>query len=172
MSVEEELHEHAEHAKAPFDKKVSATMAVLAAALAIVTVLGHMATTEEIVLQQEASDQWSYYQAKNIRRYESDIAKDLMTALQKPEKAEEYAKSSERYKKDDEDIQEKAKELETESHHKSAEATRLEYGGVFLELAIVLGAAAILAKHPMFWLISIGSGVVGAIISASVVMIK
>jgi hypothetical protein len=172
MSVEEELHEHAEHAKEPFDKKVSATMAVLAAVLAVVTVLGHMTTTEEIVLQQEASDQWSFYQAKNIRRYESDIAKDVMAALQKSDKSEEYAKNSERYKKDDEDIQDKAKELETESHRKSAEATRLEYGGVFVELAIVLGAAAILAKNPMFWMISIGSGAVGAVIASTAFLIK
>jgi hypothetical protein len=29
MSVGEELHEHAEHAKEPFDKKVALTMAVI-----------------------------------------------------------------------------------------------------------------------------------------------
>jgi len=31
MSVDEELHEHAEHAKEPFDKKVAVTMAIIAA---------------------------------------------------------------------------------------------------------------------------------------------
>ena len=44
MSAEEELKEHAEHARDPFDKMVAATMAILAAGLAIVSVLGHLAT--------------------------------------------------------------------------------------------------------------------------------
>jgi len=61
MSTDEELREHSEHAKEPFDKKVAGTMAILAAALAVVSVLGHIFTTEELLEQQKASDQWAYY---------------------------------------------------------------------------------------------------------------
>src|ERR1019366_1205402 len=104
MSVEEELHEHAEHARAPFDKKVAATMAATAAALAIVAVFGHLATTEELLSQTKAADRWSFYQAKTSRRYESEIARDLLTAA-KSEKAAEYGKSAERYAKEGEQIQ-------------------------------------------------------------------
>ena len=50
--------------------------AIIAAALAIVSVLGHLAATEELLNQQRASDQWSFYQAKSIRRYESEIARE------------------------------------------------------------------------------------------------
>ena len=53
MSPDEELREHAEHARAPFDKKVAATMAMIAAALAVVSVFGHISTTEELLLQQK-----------------------------------------------------------------------------------------------------------------------
>ena len=162
MSIEEELQEHVEHAKDPFDKRVSATMAVLAAALAIVTVLGHMATTEEVVLQQKASDQWAFYQAKSIRRYESDIARDLLASIQGATKSDEYAKNSERYQKEGEEIQKEAKAFEEESHQKGQEATRFEFGEVFLEVAIVLGALAILAKHPMFWWAAIAGGTIGS----------
>jgi hypothetical protein len=172
MSVEEELKEHVEHAKDPFDKRVSATMAVLAAALAIVTVLGHMATTEEVVLQQKASDQWSYYQAKSIRRYESDIARDLLAALQGTAKSEEYAKTSERYQKEGEEIQKEAKQLEEESHQKGEEARRFEFGEVFLEVAIVLGALAILAKHPAFWYTAMVGGAIGSAIAVSAFLMK
>ncbi len=77
MSVNEELNEGTEHAKEPFDRKVAVTMAIVAALLAIVTVLGHIFSNEEILAQQKASDQWAFYQAKDIRRYDSEIAVDV-----------------------------------------------------------------------------------------------
>jgi len=66
----DELKEHAEHAREPFEKRVAATMAIIAAALAVVSVAGQICTTEELLLQQKASDQWAFYQAKSERRYE------------------------------------------------------------------------------------------------------
>ena len=64
-----ELHEHAEHAKHdPTLAPISLTMAILAVLVAVVTLLGHRAHTEEVVLQAQSSDQWAYYQAKNIRK--------------------------------------------------------------------------------------------------------
>ena len=81
MSTAEELQEELEKAKEPFDKKVAATMAILAAFLAVVSVLGHIMTTEELLVQQKASDQWSYYQAKSIRRYQSEVARDLFSGM-------------------------------------------------------------------------------------------
>jgi len=54
-----ELKEHAEHAKEdPTLAPVSLTMAVLAVMVAVATLLGHRAHTEEVVLQAKSSDQW------------------------------------------------------------------------------------------------------------------
>src|ERR1700722_589243 len=105
MAEIEELKEELEHAKDPFDRRVAATMAIIAAALAVVSVLGHITTTEELLNQQKASDQWSYYQAKNIRRYQSEVARDLFSAMKLNDQSAQYQKNSEKYKKDDEDIQ-------------------------------------------------------------------
>jgi hypothetical protein len=166
LSIEEELHEHAEHARAPFEKRVAATMAAIAAALAIVSVLGHLSAAEELVNQQRASDQWSYYQAKNIRRYESEIARDVLTGL-KSEKASEYSKNLERYEKEGEAIQEKAKEFETESHLKGRQALRLDFGEIFLEIAIVFASLAILTKRPLLWWTAIIGSSIGAAIAVT-----
>jgi len=40
MSVNEELHEHAEHAHDPFTRRAGAAMAIIAACLAVVAVSG------------------------------------------------------------------------------------------------------------------------------------
>src|SRR5579872_4306553 len=69
--------EHAEHhAQDPFFKRVAMTIAIIAAVLAGVTLLSHRGHTETLSLQADAnihhtkaSDQWNFYQAKNIRSY-------------------------------------------------------------------------------------------------------
>ena len=167
MSVSEELQEHSEHAKAPFDKRVAATMAIIAATLAIVSVLGHIATTEELLLQQKASDQWSYYQAKSIRRYESEVARDMFAALRNDGKTDEYTKNAERYRKEDEEIQKQAQELENESHVRGRQALRLHFGEVFLEISIVLASLAILSKRAGFSYAALAGGVTGGVIAST-----
>ncbi len=170
MSVEEELQEHTEHAKDPFDKRVAGSMAILAAGLAIVSVLGHLATTEEIVNQARASDQWAYYQAKTIRRYESEIARDILAA--QPAKMAAYQKNVERYAKEGEEIQKEAQGLEAESHLKGQQAVRLEFSEVFFEVAIVLASLAILTKLKPVWWIAIATGIGGIAVAATTSLIK
>src|SRR5215469_4919638 len=92
-----ELHEHAEHAKHdPTLAPVSVTMAMLAVLVAVVSLLGHRAHTEEVVLQAKASDQWAYYQAKNIRRHTDELFLDL-TSVQATTDASALAKLREKY---------------------------------------------------------------------------
>jgi hypothetical protein len=168
MSVEEELQEGIEKAKEPFDKKVAATMAILAAFLAVVAVLGQIMITEELLLQQKASDQWSYYQAKSIRRYQSEVARDLFAGLKMADQSGTYQKNAEKYRKDDEDIQKEAQGLEQESHLRGRQALGFHFGEVFLEFSIVLASLAILTKRRSLWQASILSGVFGVVVAALV----
>ena len=172
MSETEELEEHAEHAKNPFDKRVAATMAIIAAGLAIVSVLGHIMTTEELLEEQKAADQWSYYQAKNIRRYQSEVARDLFAAMKVEDKTQEYQKNAERYKKEDEEVQNEARGLEGESHLRGQQALRLHFGEVFLEISIVFASLALLTKRPLLYWTAIAGGLTGAVIAASTALIK
>ena len=168
MSVEEELKEDIEKAKEPFDKKVAATMAILAALLAVVSVLGHIMTTEELLLQQKASDQWSYYQAKSIRRYQSEVARDIFAGMKLSDQSAQYQKNTEKYRKDDEDIQKEAQGLEQESHLRGRQALGFHFGEVFLEFSIVLASLAILTKRAFLWYACILSGTIGAVVAATI----
>src|SRR5579885_818359 len=170
MEATEELKEHAEHAREPFDKRVAATMAIIAAALALVSVFGHIATTEELLLQQKASDQWSFYQAKNMRRYESEIARDMFGAMagaDASKQAQQYAANADRYRTDSDEISKEATNLENESHLRGHQAIRLHIGEIFLEIAIVLASLAILTKRPLLYWAAVVSGVVGFVTAAT-----
>src|SRR5271157_5767935 len=101
---------HEEHGDNPFLIPVSVTISVLAVLVAAVTLLGHRAHTEELLLQSQATDQWAYYQAKNIRLHEMQGFADMLSGLapgdkEKSEKLQEkYKKEVERYEGDKEDI--------------------------------------------------------------------
>lgn len=172
MSIDEELQEHAEHAKEPFDKMVAVTMAIIAAIIAVVGVMAHIYTTEELLNQQKASDQWAFYQAKSIRRYVSTVAKDMSTNAKNEDAVKKYEANEARYEKEGEEIQEKAKEFEAESHLAGEKAHRLDKAEVFLELGIVLASLAILAKARIAWFTSMASAAVGVVLSLSVLLVK
>src|SRR5947209_18151558 len=62
-----ELLESSERAQHAGDRRIGVTMALFAATLALVTMMGHRLHTEEVVLQTQVTDGWAYYQAKNTR---------------------------------------------------------------------------------------------------------
>lgn len=174
MSVNEELHEHAEHAHDAFSRRTGAGMAIIAACLAVVAVSGHMATTEELLAQQKASDQWAFYQAKSLRRYQSDVAQDILTQLPGEKAAQaagKYAANRERYIKEGDEIRKQAEEFQAESTLNGHRALRFHYGEVFLELAIVLCSLAILSKRSMFFYVAIAGAAGGILMAASALLV-
>ena len=168
MSVHEELEEQTHHAHEPFDKRVAASMALIAALLAIVSVLGHILTTEELLHQQKASDEWAYSQAKDIRHYMAQVASDVLQGAQgKVGPVSKYGQDDQRYKSDTATIQEKAREYEQESYRDGRKALRMHIGEVFLEIAIVLSSLAILAKRKFMWFVAIASAALGSLTAST-----
>ena len=84
MSLEEELKEGAEHAHERGEKGIGLTMAIVAVLLAIATLLGHRAHTEEGLLQGKIVDQWNFYQAKHSRAHEYGAFAELAALSASP----------------------------------------------------------------------------------------
>jgi hypothetical protein len=163
-----ELKEHAEHAKEdPSLAPISVTMAVLAVLVAVVTLLGHRAHTEEVVLQAKASDQWAYYQAKNIRRHEDEIFSDLASVQTATDAAalaklrEKYSGEAARYKDDQKEIEDKAREMEAEVATERNRANRYDLAEVFLEVGLVITSITLLSGRRLFWMFGILMGLIG-----------
>jgi predicted Zn-dependent peptidase len=164
----QEMQEHAEHgAHDPSLIPVTFTMAVLAVVLAATSLLGHRSHTEELLFQSRATDQWAYYQAKNIREHTFEIFLDLLSvsAVKDPAQAdkvkEKYAQEVERYKEELKETQAEAKALEGEVQMESRRANRFDLGEVFLEAAMVIASLTLLTKRRMFWQLGILMGVTG-----------
>ena len=176
MSSDElqELHDPAEHARHnPSLAPISLTMAVLAVLVAVVSLLGHRAHTEEIVLQSRASDQWAYFQAKNIRRHTDEIFSDLTALATSSDPGglarlrDKYKMEADRYKDEQGEIQDEARRLEQEVLVTQRRADRFDLGEVFLEIALVVTSITLLSGRRGFWYFGLLLGIAGIVITVT-----
>ena len=162
---------HVSHEEFRYTLPVSLTMSILAVLVAGATLLGHRAHTEELLLQSQATDQWAYYQAKNIRLHEMQGIADLLAALAPSERKEtavvrdKYLKEVERYQSDKEDISDKAKELEKERDVISRRADRFDGGEALLEVGLVICSITMLTKRRAFWFGGMSVGALGILLA-------
>jgi hypothetical protein len=80
MNVEE-LKEGAEHAHNSGEKRIGLTMAIVAVLLAMATLMGHRAHTEEGLMQGKIVDEWNFYQAKHSRAHEYGAIAEVAALL-------------------------------------------------------------------------------------------
>ena len=72
---------HHEHKDEPLVVPVSVTISILAVLVAIVTLMGHRAHTEELSRETQAASRWEQYQAKSIRLRMTQIGSDLLSVV-------------------------------------------------------------------------------------------
>ena len=169
--------EHAQHAaRDPFDRRVALSMAIVAAALASVTLLSHRSHNEVTVMKTEESDAWNYYQAKKNRGYMYAADAELLEALSKEAPGSEAGGKTEKlvakwkekvegYDADAEKLQEEAKKLQHDGHVSHISSNFFDLGELGIEIALVLCSVALLAKRKEFWLIGITVGALGFIVA-------
>lgn len=174
MDELQEMHEHAEHVEHDSSLlPVTFTMAVLAVVLAATTLLGHRAHTEEVLLQSKASDQWAYYQAKNIRQHSYELFLDLLAVIpvkdstQAEKMKKKYSQQVDRYKEELKDIDKEARSFESEGAMAQRRANRFDLGEVCLDASIVIASLTLLTKRREFWQLGIAMGLAGLGITLS-----
>ena len=134
---------------------------VLAALLAINTMIGGQNSSKTMNNTIAANNQWAWYQAKNMRQvlYETAAVESKI-----PANKEKFEAEAARMKADKEEIMAKAKALEAERDVACQKSPWFTWGGSVLQIGIVLLTASILAvSMPMFW-VSIVVGSVGAVL--------
>jgi hypothetical protein len=176
----QEAHEHAEHAEeaSHHNRGVALLISVLALFLALSETLGKSAQTAALTDTVQASDTWSFYQARNIRATTVATAKEVLeieaasetdptrkAALTK--KIEDWDKRVKRWESDPErregmkELSAKAKNLEERRDHKLEQYHNFEIASAALQIGIVLASAAIITSMIILAWFSAGVGVIG-----------
>lgn len=164
----QEAHEQAEHAHQDRSLRLPTfSMAVLAVLVAIVSLLGHRSSTEQILLQTKAADTWAEYQAKSIRQNAYKQLSSLLDALdlknaQKGEQTKAlFQQEAERYSKEKDELQQEARKLEEEVQVERRRTDRFDLGEALLEVALVITSITLLTKRRIFWSFGLILGALG-----------
>jgi hypothetical protein len=159
----EHLQEHVQHHAQPH---VAWTMAAalttcLLAALAAVTALlsGHHAN-EGMLDQLNASDKWSYYQAKGIKAAVLNAKLELLVSLDKPADPKDLKKVAD-YAAEQQSISKEAKEKEKAVQFHMKVHVIFARGVTLFQVAIAVSAIAVLTKRKRFWFVGLVFGLIG-----------
>jgi hypothetical protein len=168
----QEMHEHAQEAQHdPHLAPVTLSMAILAVLVAMVSLLGHRAHTEEILLHSGATDRWAHYQAKSIRRHTASLFADLLSVaqLRDVEAGEKLrvrtAAEAARYGEEQKEIEADARRLEAEVILLRHRADRFDLGEVLLEIALVVTSITLLTRRRGFWMVGLVLAVAGILVA-------
>jgi hypothetical protein len=169
--------QHAAHSGSAFLSQVAVSIAVLAVLAAGAGSLETMesgaataARTEAVFLQNKATDNWNFFQAKSLKKNMYEIA-----AAQGGATANDWQAQARRNEADGQDIQKIAKDFEAKSDEALQEAgtheTRhhhLTIAATFLHIAIAIATIAIITGGRRWpWYTSLGLGVAGTIVAGS-----
>ena len=156
----------------PLGQKVGVLAAVLAVALAVVSIASHRAHTAAVVERSEANDQWSFYQSKRIKFHSLELGADLLNVLGRDKPGAEqavarYEAEEKKYAKESKEVEEEAKKKEQETRHTEDQALRYDVGEGMLEIGVVLASLYFIARKTLFPVISLGFGILGIVIAVS-----
>ena len=167
MADVNELQEVASEARTREDKRIGLTMAVVAVLLAVSTMLGHRTHTESVLMQTRATDQWAFYQAKNIRAHMYEANSELATIAGAPgaKVAKDFKERGEKQRTDAENIRKEAEKLEAETQAVERKAAHYDLSEIFFEIAIVLCSISLLSGSKLYWRLSFISTAIGILIA-------
>ena len=175
----QELREHAEHGSHESAMRpVAFTMSVLAVLVAISTVLGHRTHTEAVLRQNQATDQWNYYQAHKIRSNDTELASDLLGAVTvaNPAAAEKirkaYANHQAKWANDLKEEQSKAEALEKRVDSAERRAARFDLAEAMLEIGLVISSVTLLTQSRAYWYFGIAFALAGVVSAVSGLLVR
>jgi len=180
----EHVAEKEKQKRESWTKYVSLTMVIIAVLAAIATLKGGGFSTrnlkemnEATFNQTQASDQWSYYEAKSIKQNLNEIELDHLTAAPLPDSGAvaKLKAKVDKYEKDKADITTLAKKFEAarDAARKTATSAaehskQMGLAITLFQIAIALGAMCLIVKRKPLWIVS---SILGVLATAQMVYV-
>jgi hypothetical protein len=174
-----EIEELEEVKNKTFSRRVALVTAIFAVILALASLGGNSATKEMLLAQQQASDQWAFYQSKVMREQIYKIQKmrmelDLLErgGLMRPVIRDKYGAmlkqlegEETRYRREKKEIEDEARKLGHEREINGKKIPYFEYGEALLQISIVMASISILAASRPIFYFSAGIASLGTILT-------
>ena len=149
--------------------KAGWVITVLAALLAINTLMGGANSSRILNNTIDANNTWAFYQAKSIKQTLAEMAYDDAVRANNLKKSQDLQSKIDRYESDPatgegkRELMTKARKLEAERAEAKSRSPWYTYAGSLLQIAIVLLTASILAVNMNLFWASIGVGMLGSL---------
>jgi hypothetical protein len=171
-----EIHHESEHAIDPIGQRVGVLAALLAVALAVVTIASHRTHTSAIIHKSDANDEWAHYQATRVKYHNLELGENLIAVLDaKGDAAEkmlaDYATQKKKYDQQGKEIQEKAVKAGELAEADEHRALRYDLGEGLLEIGLVLSSLYFISKKMMFPVMGLIAGAGGGGIAITGLML-
>jgi hypothetical protein len=170
--AELEIHHDTEHKIDPAGQRVGVLAAVLAVALAIVSIASHRTHTAAIIHKSTANDSWQRYQSTRVKIHTLELGESLLqVSSADPGRAQKALADFAAQKQDQESkakqIQKDAQAAEELADADEYRALRYDFGEGLLEIALVTSSLFFISRKPMFPVIGVLAGITGVVVAAT-----
>jgi hypothetical protein len=141
---------------------VALSTALFAALAAIASLIAGGQANEAMAAQIRSSDRWSEYQAKSIKAHLLDNKIEVLAALGHPENARDKA-DQEKYRAEKGGLHDLAEHMEKDAEEHLLHHETMATAVTMFQVAIAMGAIAVLTRMRMFWIVSLTLGAVGVL---------
>ena len=168
--LHEEIQERAEEKKEKWTLYVALSTAFMAVLAAVAGLLAGHHANEALVARVKASDQWNFYQSKNLKQEIAVNTDKILQAVMSGKAGAtsnvgtagpsgpvavpfegDHSKDIARYDKEKEEIKKTAEEAEKESERHLAKHVPLASAVTAFQIAIAISAIAILTRRKVLW---------------------
>ena len=161
--------------EAQIKDKAGWVITVLAALLAINTLMGGSNSSKVLNNTIDANNTWAFYQAKSIKQTLAEMAFEDADRVKDTKKMEALQAKIDRYESDPKtnegkkELMAKARKLEDERTVAKSRSPWYTYAGSLLQIAIVLLTASILAVNMRLYWASLGVGSLAVVLLSNAV---
>ena len=165
-----EIHHETEHAIDPTGQRVGVLAALLAVALAIVSIASHRTHTAAIIHKSSANDAWQRYQSTRVKVHTLELGDSLVDVFGvKDGRAADARRAFDAQKKDEDrkgkQIQKEAQLAEELAESDERRGLRFDLGEGFLEIALVTSSLFFISRKRLFPAIGVLAGVAGIVLA-------
>lgn len=165
-----EIHHESEHAIDPAGQRVGVLAAILAVALAIVSIQSHRTHTAAIMHKSAANDAWGHYQSTRVKYHNLELGESLIGLI--GGKGEAAGKALADYAAQKKDYEHRGKLIQAEAAAADGAAEAAEHRGLrydigegLLEIALVMSSLYFISRKMMFPTIGVLAGLAGLAIA-------
>lgn len=174
--AELEIHHESEHSIDPMGQRVGIMAALLAVALAIVSISSHRTHTEAIIHKSTANDKWAQYQSSRVKYHSIELGETLAGLIGPKnggtqELLADYARQKKKYAKEGDAIMAEARHADEAAEADEHRGLRFDFGEGLLEIALVVTSLYFISHKRMFPTIGIIAGITGVVVAATGLLI-